>query len=363
MEDEETETIAIDILTRCSRKLAQYRDFAVLYRGNHQSRLLEIKLQQHRIPYAVSGGTSFFARTEIKDIMAYLRLLANPDDDNAFLRIINTPRRKIGSGTLEKLALYVQTLKTQSRPANLYSAINDIGIQQQIKGESLENLQRFSSWIDKVRMNCYQHDPIAAIREMISDMGYESWLLQNSSSPQAAEKRMENVNYLIDSLASSIKQEQANKNSLAGDAQDAIGNAIAKLLLQDLLEQQEEEDLTDRVQLMTMHAAKGLEFPHVFVMGMEENLLPHRASIEQNTIEEERRLAYVGITRARQTLTFTMASHRKQYGDITNCIPSRFLDELPKEDLDWEGANIKATPEAEQKKASDTLASLKSLFS
>jgi len=362
-EDEETERIATDILTRCSRKLAHYRDFAILYRGNHQSRLLEIKLQQHQIPYAVSGGTSFFARTEIKDILAYLRLLANPDDDNAFLRIINTPRRKIGAGTLEKLAQYVQILKEQSRPISLYSAISDIGLQQQLKGESLENLQRFAHWMDKVRANCYQHDAIAAIREMINDIGYQSWLLQNSSSPLAAEKRMENVQYLIESLATSMNNElTANKSGHNNDPQDAIGSAIAKLLLQDLLEQQEEEDLTDRVQLMTLHAAKGLEFPHVFVMGMEENLLPHRASIDQNTIEEERRLAYVGITRARQTLTFTLASQRKQYGDVTDCAPSRFLDELPKEDLEWEGANIKTTPESQQKKASDTLASLKELF-
>jgi len=357
-EDEETERIATDIVTRCSRNLAKYRDFAVLYRGNHQSRLLEIKLQQHQVPYTVSGGTSFFARTEIKDIMAYLRLLANPDDDNAFLRIINTPRRKIGASTLEKLAEYVQRMKTESRHISLYSAVNDIGLQQQIKGESLENLQRFTHWMDKVRQNCYTQDSISAIREMIHDIGYESWLLQNSSSPQAAEKRMENVNYLIDSLATSMQNKQASD-----DAQDAIGNAIAKLLLQELLEEQEEEDLTNRVQLMTLHAAKGLEFAHVFVMGMEENLLPHRASIDQNTIEEERRLAYVGITRARQTLTFTLARQRKQYGDVTDCLPSRFLDELPKEDLEWEGANIKTTPEAKQKKASDTLASLKGLFS
>lgn len=361
-EDEETERIATDILTRCSRKLASYRDFAVLYRGNHQSRLLEIKLQQHQIPYSVSGGTSFFARSEIKDIMAYLRLLANPGDDNAFLRVINTPRRKIGASTLEKLAHYVQANKAMQRQISLYSAIDDIGLQQHTRGESLENLQRFTRWMDTVRRNCYEQDAIAAIREMVDDMGYQGWLLQNSSSPQTAEKRMENVNYLIDALAASMKNERTAKQGGNDDAQDAIGSAIAKLLLQDLLEQQNEEDLTDRVQLMTLHAAKGLEFPHLFIMGMEENLLPHRSSIEQNTIEEERRLAYVGITRARQTLTFTLASQRKQYGDVANCVPSRFLDELPKDDLEWEGNAVEVTPESRQKKATDTLASLKALF-
>jgi ATP-dependent DNA helicase Rep len=141
-----------------------------------------------------------------------------------------------------------------------------------------------------------------------------------------------------------------------------VAEAINKLVLQDLLEQQEEADQSNRVQLMTLHAAKGLEFPHVYLIGMEENLLPHRNSIDVDTIEEERRLAYVGITRARQTLTFTLARQRKQYGEMVDCAPSRFLKELPEEDLIWEGAHIQTSPEARNKKASETLASLKDLL-
>jgi len=349
-EDEESERIAISILQRHAQHQHPWRQFAVLYRGNHQSRLLEIKLQQHQIPYTVSGGTSFFARTEIKDAMAYLRLLANPDDDNAFLRIINTPRRAIGSTTLETLGKY-----TQSRQGSLYSAIDEIGFAQQVKTDALEKLRRFTLWMDGVRQRCYQQEPISVIREMIDDIGYADWLRQNSSTPQVAEKRMENVYYLLESLKKMLAEDE-------GDAQDTLGAAIAKLILQDMLDQQSEEDQGNRVQLMTLHAAKGLEFPHVYLMGMEENLLPHRNSIDSNTIEEERRLAYVGITRAQQSLVFTLARQRKQYGEMVDCSPSRFLAELPADDLEWEGAQIQTSAEAKQKKASDTLASLKNLL-
>jgi len=349
-EDEETERIAISILQRHAQQQHPWRQFAVLYRGNHQSRLLEIKLQQHQIPYTVSGGTSFFARTEIKDAMAYLRLLANPDDDNAFLRIINTPRRAIGSTTLETLGKY-----TQSRHGSLYAAIDEIGFAQQVKTDALEKLRRFTHWMDGVRQRCYQQEPISVIREMIDDIGYADWLRQNSSTPQVAEKRMENVYTLLESLKKMLVEDD-------GDAQDKLGAAIAKLVLQDMLDQQSEEDQGNRVQLMTLHAAKGLEFPHVYLMGMEENLLPHRNSIDSNTIEEERRLAYVGITRAQQSLVFTLARQRKQYGEMVDCSPSRFLAELPADDLEWEGAHIQVSAETRQKKARDTLASLKNLL-
>jgi ATP-dependent DNA helicase Rep len=141
-----------------------------------------------------------------------------------------------------------------------------------------------------------------------------------------------------------------------------IDEAISRLVLRDLMEQQEEEkNADDSVQLMTMHAAKGLEFPHVFIIGMEENLLPHRNSIEDGNIEEERRLAYVGITRARQTLTMTMAAKRKQFGETIDCEPSRFIEELPQEDLAWQGGP-EQDEEAAQQRANETLAGLKELL-
>ena len=162
---------------------------------------------------------------------------------------------------------------------------------------------------------------------------------------------MANVDFLIDSLQRVMQEEQV-----------ALDEAISRLVLRDLLEQQEEEDAKDdRVQLMTLHAAKGLEFPHVFIIGMEENLLPHRVSIEDGQLEEERRLAYVGITRAQQTLTMSFAAKRRQFGDVMDCKPSRFIDELPAADLEWQGRD-EDSGDANEARGQETLAGLKSLF-
>jgi ATP-dependent DNA helicase Rep len=351
-EDAESERVATEILTQRLRKQYKFHDFAVLYRGNHQARLLEMKLQQHQIPYKISGGSSFFAKTEIKDLMAYLRLIVNPDDDNAFLRIINTPRRQIGTSTLEALGGYAS-----ERHISLFAALSEVGIQSRIPEKNLERLQRFSLWINNVIRNCGGDKPIDAIREMITDIDYESWLHQNSASTKAAEKRMENVYYLVESL-----QKTLDKTADDDEGEEArIEDAIAKLVLRDLLERQEEEEVTDQVQLMTLHASKGLEFPHVFMVGMEEELLPHRNSIEDNNIEEERRLTYVGITRAQRTLTMTLAATRKQFGEMSETTPSRFLDELPREDVEWENFS-EQSPEKNLAKAEETLSSLLNLF-
>lgn len=349
-EDAEAERVATEILTQKLRFNYQFRDFAILYRGNHQSRLLEVKLQQHQISYKISGGSSFFSKTEIKDVMAYFRLLINPDDDNAFLRVINTPRRQIGTSTLEALGQYAG-----ERHISLFAAIGELGFQSRVPEKNLERLTGFVNWINAVSKRCFEDDSIAAIREMINDMDYEGWLHQNASSSKAAEKRMENINYLIESLEKTLQRQDEE------DGESSIESAIGKLVLRDLLEQQAEEDNTDAVQLMTLHASKGLEFPHVFLVGMEEDLLPHRNSIDDNNIEEERRLAYVGITRAQRTLTMTFAAKRKQFGEIIDTTPSRFLDELPEEDIEREGFG-EMTPEKNQAKGSETITNLLSMF-
>ncbi|MFL0803522.1 MAG: DNA helicase Rep [Agarilytica sp.] len=351
-EDSEAERVATEILTQNIKRQSKFRDFAVLYRGNHQAKLIELKLQHHQIPYNISGGTSFFARAEIKDIMGYLRLIANPDDDNAFLRIINTPRRQIGTGTLEALGRY-----STDREISLLTACDEVGLQMVVPKKGLERLREFSDWLNNVRQNCHNNDPIVGIREMIEDINYEGWLHQNASAPQVAERRFENVLTLVDSIRSSLNNDDDEEK----DGEEKINDAIARLLLQDLLDRQEEEDLTDRVQLMTLHASKGLEFPHVFLIGMEEELLPHRNSIEENNIEEERRLAYVGITRAQKTLSITLASTRKQFGEKQVTTPSRFIEELPEEDVEKEGFGD-ATPEQIEKKGEETLSSLKGMF-
>lgn len=348
-EDAEAERIALEILTEHIRTGRPYSDFAILYRGNYQAKLMELKLQVHKVPYRLTGGTSFFSRQEVKDLMAYLRLLVNPDDDNAYLRVINVPRREIGSTTLEKLSAYAT-----GREISMYEASAELGLAEHLSSRFTERLARFKHYMDKLRQRCFSEDPIAALQEMLLDIDYENWIKQNSSSEKAAEYRMANVQFLIEALKNTLERDD--------EGELTIEDAIAKLVLRDMLERQEEEaDGADGVQMMTLHASKGLEFPSVYIMGIEEEILPHRSSIEADTVEEERRLAYVGITRARQNLTLTYASKRKQYGEIIDCTPSRFLDELPKEDLIWEGLD-EAPKEVRQARAASALADIRAML-
>ena len=350
-DEAEAERIANEILHQHLIRRGEYRDFAVLYRGNHQARILEIKLQQNRIPYKINGGTSFFAKAEIKDIMSYLRLLVNPDDDAAFLRIINTPRREIGPATLEKLTEYAS-----HRKVSLSAACQELGLQRLLPAKAAERLHRFSDWLGRIIHKLHtETDPVMVIREVVTDINYEAWLRQDSVSDLQAEKRLANVYILIDSLKSMLERGDEDEES---DLQ--IQDAIGKLVLRDILDRQEQEDETDAVQLMTLHASKGLEFPHVFIMGLEEELLPHRNSIENGDIEEERRLMYVGITRAQRTLALTFAARRKQFGEIIDCTPSRFLDELPADDVSWEGRDAGST--ADKVNSKETFANLRAML-
>ncbi|WP_299733816.1 DNA helicase Rep [uncultured Endozoicomonas sp.] len=331
----ECERIATEILAHRIRYQNGYKDYAVLYRGNFQSRLLELKLQHHGIPYHINGGTSFFARAEVKDIMSYLRLLINQDDDNAFLRVINTPKREIGPSTLEKLGNYAN-----KHHISLYKACEEAALEEDLAPQYVERLRRFTRWMDGVSRRIQtSDDPIQVLREMIADTDYESWLMQHSSTPVQAEKRMANVWFLVDALQQTLER---------GDEDRTVEDAISRLILRDMLERNEEEEDVDRVQLLTLHASKGLEYPHVYMMGMEEELLPHRTSIEEDNIEEERRLTYVGITRARKSLTMTLAGQRKQFGEVIDTLPSRFLDELPQEDLVYSGFDESSTQETKK---------------
>ncbi|EXF43043.1 ATP-dependent DNA helicase Rep [Pseudomonas sp. BAY1663] len=348
-EEAEAERVAVEILTLHLKTQRPYSDFAILYRGNYQAKLIELKLQHHQIPYRLSGGTSFFARQEVKDLMSYFRLLVNPDDDNAFLRVINVPRREIGSTTLEKLGNYAT-----ARKISMYAACDEIGLGEHLDTRFTERLARFKRYMDDLRQQCAQNDPIAALRSMVMDIDYETWVRSQTSSDKAADFRMGNVWFLIDALKNTLEKDE--------DGDMTIEQAIAKLVLRDMLErQQEEEEGAEGVQMMTLHASKGLEFPYVFILGMEEEILPHRSSIEADTIEEERRLAYVGITRARQNLAMTFAAKRKQYGEIIECLPSRFLDELPPEDLEWEGQED-APVEVKAARGNDALAAMRAML-
>ncbi|MEJ2532985.1 MAG: UvrD-helicase domain-containing protein [Halioglobus sp.] len=344
-EQAEADQVVAEILDHRLRKRTRFGDYAVLYRGNHQSRLLELALQRQQVPYHISGGTSFFARNEVKDVMAYLRLLINEHDDNAFLRIANVPRRKLGASTLEALGNFAN-----GQHCSLSQACTRIGTGH-IPEASLGRLRAFRHWLDDTRRRCEGETGVSGIRQMLREIEYEKWLNQISSSEDVAQRRMANVHILVDSLHHVMQEEQVG-----------LDEAISRLVLRDLLEQQDEEQAgPDSVQLLTIHASKGLEFPHVFVVGMEEHLLPHRSSVEEGNIEEERRLAYVAITRAKQTLAMTLAQKRRQFGATLDCEPSRFIGELPADDLQWQGGS-EESGEANTERGQETLAGLMNLF-
>lgn len=355
-DETESEYICSQILITRLNHRCQFKDMAVLVRSNFQAKILELKLQAQQVPYHITGGTSFFARNEIKDILAYLRLLSNPDDDNAFLRIVNTPRRKIGIQTLQALGDYAQ-----QRSGNLLACISEIGIEHALSGAGLDRLRLFDSWLCQLRTQLEKNeDIIQVLRELIEDIDYESWLIQNSSSTKVAEKRLENVYFLLDQIKKEAMRIAEDDNELSNDA--ILERVVSKLLLRDLLDQQSEEEADNKVQIMTLHASKGLEFPHVFVMGFEEQILPHKNSIESGDVEEERRLAYVGITRAQRTLTMTMAKQRKQFGEKINCEPSRFLEELPSELLRRNGFGETLSEKEVEDHGQNALSNLKALF-
>lgn len=320
--DDQAEAMQVvaDIVHHKFRQGSAYRDYAILYRGNHQSRLFEKALREQSVPYFISGGPSFFGYAEVKDVMAYLRLMVNPDDDAAFLRIINVPRREIGPTTLEKLGAYANR-----RHISLFSACLELGLEHNLSAAAVQRLRHFCEMLHGVAIAAAHGDTFKVIRDFLNDLNYDAWLDENSASSSTAERRRRNVNELIAWLER-LAQEEGGK---------PLNEVIAKLMLLDLLERNEEEKAGDRVSLMTLHAAKGLEFPYVYLIGMEENILPHETSLEEDMLEEERRLAYVGITRAQKSLTFSYCSHRRRYGENISCQPSRFLDELPPEDLEW----------------------------
>jgi len=348
-ETTEAQQIVSEIIHHKFKSGGRYCDYAILYRGNHQSRLFERGLRENNIPYFISGSTSFFAYTEIKDILAYLRLMVNFDDDAAFLRIVNTPRREIGPSTLEKLGHYANR-----RHISLFAASAELGLTQTLGEKAATRLTRFRDWVLDTADRIERGDTFAVIGQMIEQIDYAGWLREESKSKEAADRKLANVHELLDWLKRIADKDPGKQKPLA--------EVVANVLLMDILERRQDQEASDQVSLMTLHAAKGLEFPHVFLIGMEENLLPHQNSIETGNIEEERRLAYVGITRAQRTLTFSYCTHRKRYGEINECEPSRFLAELPEEDLEWALKKKLAPAEAKQRGKAN-LAQLRGMLS
>ena len=340
-DDEEAETIVRRMMAQRFEQRGQWSDFAILYRGNHQARIFEEKLRAEHIPYVLSGGQSFFDRAEIKDIIAYLRLLINAADDPAFIRAITTPKRGIGTQTLEKLGNYAA-----SRNVSLFDAVFEAGLAAQMQAKQLEALTEFCNFINTIESRAAREPAGTVLKDMVKAIGYELHLF-DSEEERVAKVRWENVTSFTDWLTRKGEEDESNLLKLA--------QTVALL---SLINSGEEE--SDAVRLSTLHAAKGLEFPHVFLVGTEEGILPHRESIDNGQVEEERRLMYVAVTRAQLTFTISYCEKRKRAREMQSCEPSRFIHELGSEHVRSKQSNT--DPVAAKQHGNDRLAQLKAML-
>ena len=303
-----------------SSKARPWTDFAILYRMNAQSRQFEEALRERRIPYRVVGGKSFFDRREVKDVVAYLRALLNPDDDNALLRVLANPPRGIGAATLQ--------LATEAGAKNgkgLLAILNDPEHLDVSSSRTRGAIQRFTEdWgAYRIQLQTPGADAAAILRSILEECGYFEDLKKSCKTDEESDNRQENVQELL--------------NALAGYYQRHPKEGPRGFLDGLMLEQEKEEEKAeerDGVTLITLHAAKGLEFSQVWLVGAEDGLLPHERSKSEGTVEEERRLLYVGITRARHRLTITHCSTRRKFGSVMSCTPSPFLLELAGEGVE-----------------------------
>lgn len=349
-EEHEAERVVAEIISHKFMKRTSYKDYAILYRGNHQARVFEKALMGSHIPYKISGGMSFFSRAEIKDIMAYLRLLVNQDDDNAFLRIVNTPRREIGPITLEKLGSLAN-----EKHISLFAACFEPELSSRLAGRGYNALMGFARWVVELSDRATRGDTLEAVKGMVREINYEDYLYETSTSAKAAEMRMKNVSELYRWITDMLVGSSDNPPL-------TLPEVVMKLTLRDMLERNEEEDESDAVQLLTLHASKGLEYPYVFMVGMEEGLLPHQTSIDEDNVEEERRLAYVGITRAQQELILTYAKERRMFGETATPELSRFVAEMPQDDLAYEMRKQPQNQQQRMEKGQARVANLRAML-
>ena len=293
-----------------------YGDMAILYRTNAQSRVLEEALIKRALPYIMVGGTKFYDRKEIKDVLAYLRVLYNPFDDLSLLRIINVPKRSIGATTVAKLQDYARANGT-----SLFMTLTQLHLVDSIKGKTKEKLEEFGILIFTLVAEMEDRTVLDILESIIDRTGYLAQL-EESTDPQD-QARAENIGELL-----SVAKDFQDTNP-SGTVEDFL-EQVALVNDVDSFEQEE-----SKVTLMTLHAAKGLEFPIVFLGGLEEGLFPHsRTLMNPEEIEEERRLAYVGITRAEKELYISNATTRTVFGRTSSYLPSRFIDEIPEELVD-----------------------------
>ncbi len=349
MDDDEVEAESIAMRLQAHRfeRRGKFSDYAVLYRGNHQARIIEQALRKERIPYVLSGGQSWFERAEIRDVIAWLRLLANDDDDPAFIRAITTPRRGVGPQTLQALGTYAG-----ERQVSLFAALFETGVESRLAARQLEPLREFGEFVNRIGWRAKKDPPGEVLEEILRAVGYHEYLLSTMEEKQASQ-RWQSVTDFVAWIAK--RGEEDNKTLLD------LAQTIALLSRLDGNEADH-----DAVRLTTVHAAKGLEFAHVFVVGCEEGLMPHSGDQKGEApeaeedgpqrVEEERRLMYVAVTRAQRTLTISWCRQRKRAKNVVSRLPSRFIAEMK---LDAEGgaAAVVSADSAKQR-----LAALKGLL-
>ncbi len=325
--DAEAEGVVMKLQAHRFENRAKFKDYAILYRSNHQARGFEEYLRDHRIPYLLSGGKSFFDKAEIKDITAYLRLLTNEDDDPAFIRAATTPKRGIGAATLQVLGTYAG-----ERHISLFHAAFEEGFAQRVQARQIEPLLEFCHFINRIQERAVREPAHQVLPDLLKAIDYETYLF-DLEEERTAQTRWGNVCEFSSWLN--------KKGELDGKTLIDLTQSIALINLLD----KQNDDEVDAVQLSTLHAAKGLEYKHVFLVGIEEGILPHRESVEPAKIEEERRLMYVGITRAQHSLHISYCERRKQAREFVPCEPSRFIDEMGKEDIRFAGGKQDLPPD------------------
>jgi ATP-dependent DNA helicase Rep len=331
-DEAEAEMVVARLLGHKFDRRARFADFAILYRGNHQSRAFETALRARAVPYELSGGQSLFDHAEIKDLCAYLRLIANEDDDPAFLRAVTTPKRGIGATTLARLGEI-----GAARSESLFAAVFAPATADAILPKQRETLEAFCALINGLRYRAAREPAGRLLDELVRAIGYEDWLV-STLDKREAEARGQSVRDFVKWLARRGEEDGRNLIELT-----------QMVALITMLEGRD-GDGPDAVRLSTLHAAKGLEYPHVFLVGLEEGILPHREAIDAGSIDEERRLMYVGLTRAQHSLHLSYCRTRKRAGGRVDCVPSRFLGELAQEDLRY--ADVPLPPdEAAQARA------------
>jgi ATP-dependent DNA helicase Rep len=336
----EAEKVAAEIHFLAAAKQAPWSDFCILFRGNHQSRALEKALQLLRVPYHLSGGTAFLERGEVKDALSWLRLIANPDDDAAFLRAVQSPKREVGATTLAKLAELAQHAHMP-----MSRAAEQIGVLKQLAPRAANALDGFVNIVRHLRGEALRISPAELVRTLADKSGLLASIRAQCKDEASFQRRKENLEELSDWFD--------------GGKGSGPGELAAQLAL---LSHADKGDAGNQVRLMSLHAAKGLEFRYVFIVGMEDGTLPHEMALEEGSLEEERRLLYVGITRAKEQLWLSHSREAQKWGDKLRLKPSRFFDELPTAEIQRDGADPVADAARKQERAAAGFAAIKALL-